>query len=188
MGDDFEVFKPKTQVPQLIISGISREYSTEELWLEIKETNSGFVDEDFIKVVHRRKNVDVKRKIESWCYIIETGPGTYKKMVDRYLLIDFGDHFVRQYVEATRCYNCQQYNHKSNHCTASAVCSRCGRNHKTSECAKNVSFSCVNCKEANIRGSKFDTNHSCGSSVCAVHQNILKAKQSRIDLTDFLLC
>lgn len=189
LGDDFKVFKPKAPSPQLIISGISREYSPEELWHEIKETNHGFSDTDAIKVVHHRKFVTGEiRKKESWCYIIEAPPITYKKMVNRYLSVDFSDHFVRIYVDAVRCYNCQQYNHKSSHCTSPSVCSRCGQNHKTSECTKAVSFSCINCRDANAKGSKFNTNHSCGSSKCTVHQNILKAKQSRINLPEFLSC
>lgn len=188
LGEDFKIFKPKTPAPQLIISGISREYSPEELWLEIKETNQGFDDADSINVVHHRKIVAGSRKTTSWSYIFETSPSTFKKMVNRYLSIDFGDHFVRQHVEAVRCFKCQQYNHKSSNCTSPSVCSRCGKNHKTSDCANVVSFSCINCRDANNKGSRFNTNHSCGSSKCMVHQNILKAKQSRTNLSEFLSC
>lgn len=188
LGDDFKVYKPKTPTPQLIISGISREYKDDELWQEIKQTNPGFVEEDSLKVIHHRKKSNIARKTESWYYIVEVPPNTYKKMVDRYLSLDFKDHFVRQYVDATRCYNCQQYNHKSTNCQSTPVCARCGRNHKTTDCVKNVSYSCVNCKDANLRGSRFNTNHSCGSSQCKVHQGILNARQSRTNLNDFLSC
>lgn len=187
LGEDFKVFKPKEPTPQLIISGLSREYSADELWLEIKETNPGFNSDDSIKVVHHRKNRYGETR-EMWSYVLETSPATFKKLLNRYISIDFKDHYVKQYVEATRCYNCQQYNHKSSTCSSPAVCCRCGRNHKTSDCARGVSFSCINCKDANLKGARFNTNHSCGSNNCSVHQHILKAKQSRIDLSKFLQC
>lgn len=187
LGDDFKVFKTKEPKPQLIISGLSREYSADELWLEIKETNSGFDSNDSIEVVHSRKS-KFGEKTDRWSFIVEAPAHTYKKMLNRYISVDFNDHFVKQYVEAIRCFNCQQYNHKSASCTSSPVCCRCGRNHKTSECSKIVSLSCINCKDANLKGAKFDTNHSCGSTNCSVHQNILKARQSRINMSSFLLC
>lgn len=100
LGEGFKVFKPKAPTPQLVISGISREYGEEELWTEIKETNPGFCSDDSIKVVHRRK-LKFNDCQEKWSYIIEANAATYKKLVDRYVTVDFDDHFVKQPAAST---------------------------------------------------------------------------------------
>lgn len=185
LGEDFTVSKPKEPTPQLIISGLSREYTSEELWQEIKETNHGFNSADTINVVHQRKKHHEDKR-ESWYYILEAPPTTFKKLLNRYLSIDFKDHYVKEYIEITRCYNCQQYNHKSSGCLSPPTFCRCGKDHKTSECARKVSYSCANCRAANLKGARYNTNHSCGSKLCTIHQNILKMKRERIDVNNFL--
>lgn len=176
LGDSFKVFLPKPILPELILSNLDRVYSDQELMDEIRETNFGFNAEDKLKIVHRRK----EKNSGKWSLIIQTVPRTFHKLVDRYISVDYNDHFIKENIGVLRCYNCQQYNHKAINCTAAAVCARCSRGHKTADCTRNVSFSCINCVDANRNGAKVDTHHSCGSRNCHVHISQIEAKQMKI--------
>lgn len=187
LGSGYTVTKPKPRLPKLILSGLSREYDEEELQNEVKETNFGFNSEDTFKVVHHRKIV--RNNEESWTYIIEAPPNTYYKLVDRYISVDFNDHFIKEHIEAVRCYNCQGYFHKSVSCSSASKCARCGRDHKTAECARSNSLSCINCVDSNKNnGTKFNTNHTCGSSGCKFHQNMMNNVRMKIDYTGYSRC
>lgn len=74
--------------------------------LEIKETNFGFNNEDRIKIVHRKKTED------KWRYITQASPDTFAKMVDRYISINYNEHYIKEEINILRCFNCQQYHHK----------------------------------------------------------------------------
>lgn len=176
LGDSFKVFLPKPIIPELIITNLEKMYSNEQLMEEIRATNFGFNDEDKLKIVHRRK----ERVSQKWSYIIQASPNTYPKLVDRYICIDYNDHFIKEHINVLRCFNCQQYHHKASNCTEDPVCSRCAKDHKTSECVKMVSFTCVNCVEANKKGAKLDTRHSCGSKKCQMHLSQIEIKQMKI--------
>lgn len=187
LGPGYTVSKPKPRVPKLILSGLSREYSEEELLNEVRETNFGFNPNDSFKVVHHKKMI--RNNEESWTYIIEAPPNTFNKLVHRYISVDFYDHFVKEHIEAVRCYNCQGYNHKSVSCASACKCARCGRGHKTTECARSSSLSCINCVDSNKKnGTKFNTNHSCGSASCKVHQQMMNNVKSKIDYSGYSGC
>lgn len=174
-GDSYRVYQPKPRLPELLITNVDREYSDDELMLEIRETNYGFSSCDKIKIVHS-KNFEGK-----WKYTIQAIPDTFAKMVNRYITINYREHYIKEHVSLLRCYKCQQYNHKGNSCTSESICARCAKPHKTSECPKKVSYSCINCREANKKGSRFDTNHSCGSKSCGFHQSLIEVKKSKIN-------
>lgn len=171
LGPDFSATQPKKIHPQLIISNIEREYNEEELWEEIQTTNSGFTNEDRIKLVHT-KNFKNQQGLTTFAFIIQAIPSTFEKLVNRYINVNFNARFVREHITATRCFNCQSYGHRGANCTSPSICSRCAANHKTSECKKKTStFSCFNCLEHNRKSStKVSTNHSCGGAQCHMQQ------------------
>ena len=41
---------------------------------------------------------------------------------------------ISKSVHVMRCYGCGQFNHKSSECKNKQACSKCGDEHKTSEC------------------------------------------------------
>lgn len=179
LGNSFKVVLPKPIIPELILRNISKTYSDEELMEEIKETNPGFNGEDKLKIVHKRK----ERLSQKWTYILQAIPATYDKLIDRYICVDYNDHYIKEHINVLRCFNCQQYNHKAENCTGAPVCSRCSKRHKTSDCSKIEAFTCINCVDANKNGAKFDTRHSCGSQNCAVHLSQMEYKQMKISYT-----
>lgn len=70
LGEDCKVSLSKPITPQLILTNIEKDYSEKELWLEIKETNYGFGDNDRIKSVHKKKYTSKKDQKQMWSYFI----------------------------------------------------------------------------------------------------------------------
>lgn len=68
LGDELKVIKPRVLAPQLIISGLTHEYSAEDLWLEIRETNHGFDEDDKISVVYHIRNWHLETKKNGLIY------------------------------------------------------------------------------------------------------------------------
>lgn len=178
LGDKFEVSKPTTILPQLIISGVEKEYDENQLIAEITKTNPGFCEEDNFKLVH--KKLVKSRESEKWMYVIEPGEQTYKKMENRYIMVDFKHHFVREYLNVTRCYNCQRYKHKATSCAATTICAVCSKNHSTRDCQESRNLKCINCMDANQNGANYKVNHKCGAMECKFHQKMLEEYRSKI--------
>lgn len=172
LGDQYLVKTPTEKRPQLILSGMNKEFTEEQLINEIVEANQGFNDEDSmnIKVVHKRsKNMAGK---QSWEYIMEAEENTFGKLLDRYILIDYRYHYIKSYVNLTRCYNCQKYHHKATVCLDSPVCAKCAGSHSSKDCQKQE-FKCVNCIDANTNGAKYNVKHICGTRFCGFQQNMM---------------
>lgn len=171
LGPDYIVTQPKKNYPQLIISNIEKEYNEEELWEEIKRTNSGFTSEDKVKLMHK-KTYKTKQGLPKWAFIIQAIPKTFEKLAERYINVNFNARFVREYASVTRCFNCQSYGHKASICSAPSVCSRCADNHKTAECKnKTQTFRCVNCLDYNRKNeNKVSSAHSCGGAECHIQK------------------
>lgn len=182
LGGNYEISQPKPSMPKLVLSNIDKKYESDEMLDEIRSTNQGFDDNDGIKIVHAKSYSHEKEKKEKWLYILEAKPQTFAKLVNRYIIINFNEHFVKEKFDVTRCFNCQQYGHKGHKCASQPVCSRCAQNHKTSECKKHLSvFSCINCMDSNKAGTKFNTNHPCGGKNCEVDKKKVEIYQSRVN-------
>lgn len=127
LGDICEVFQPKPILPQLIVTNLSKEYKEDDLIEELRSTNPNFSDDDKIRIVHTQQN----KKDGKWSVFLQASPATFNKLVDRYIILDFSDHYVKEYVHTRRCLKCQQYGHKAVDCCSPPVCSRCASQHKT---------------------------------------------------------
>lgn len=182
LGDQFSVYQPTKRSPQLFITGIEREYEEGQLENEILSTNPGFTEEDEIKVVHKKK-VSTNRRREqsqSWMYILQAKDETFGKLCDKHIMVDFGHHRVREHINITRCFNCQNYGHKADKCSSSTICARCAKTHSTKECHEENNLKCINCEEANSKGANYKTNHKCGDYECSQHQIMKENYRSRV--------
>lgn len=179
LGEEFNIFQPKPILPELAISNLSKEYNDDELMEELKCTNAGFCEDDKLKIVHKRKDQNNK-----WTLFLQADPTTFKKLANRYVSLDFNDHYIKENIRTLRCLNCQQYGHKGINCMSSPACARCAGNHKTTDCQRKVSYRCINCVDSNKhKATKFDTNHSCGGKFCKVHLNAVESAKLKIDYT-----
>lgn len=179
LGEDYDVSQPKPALPKLVLSNIDRKYESEEMMEEIRSTNPGFDVNDGIKIIYSKNFCHEKDNQAKWLYILETKPQTFMILVNKY--INFNEHFVKEKYDVTRCYNCQQYQHKGIKCSSQPVCARCAQNHKTSDCKRNLkNYSCINCVNSNKSGTNFNTNHTCGGKICEVHKKKIEIYQSRV--------
>lgn len=174
LGDQFNIKIPTAKRPQVILLGAKREFNPEQLAKEIVTSNQGFTEEECeeIHVVHIRS-----RKTSTgdrWDYIIESDLKMHQKLVNRYILVDFQHHFLKNYISITRCYNCQRYHHKATACTESVICAVCAGDHSSRNCSRQQEPKCINCAEANRNGAKFNTKHICGTKHCGFQQNLIK--------------
>lgn len=180
LGEEYSVFQPKPILPQLVISNLTKEYNEVDLTDELLSTNPNFTEADKVKIAHAQQS----KNDGKWTLYLQSSPSTYAKLVNTYVLLDFNDHFVKEYIHTLRCLNCQQYGHKASNCSSSPICARCANPHKTADCQRKVSYRCVNCVDSNkTKSTKFDTNHSCGSRYCKVDMNVAEAAKMKIDYT-----
>lgn len=180
LGENYEISKPATLQPQLIITGVERDYDQQQLKDEIIKTNFGFTDEDDIKVHHKRLMRNNNEGKEKWLYILQAPEQTFSKLHNKSILVDFNHHFVREYLSVTRCYNCQQYKHKATACKCTTVCGKCAQQHSTRDCTLSSNYKCYNCVEANNRGAKYNVNHMCGGRDCKFHQHMIDSQREKI--------
>lgn len=183
LGDEFVVRVPKEKRPQLLLCGVKKEFNGSQLAEEILACNQWFDEEDSnqIKVVHKRC-----RKSSSgdrWDYIIEADDPAYEKLLNRYVLIDYNHHFMKDYISLTRCYNCQRYHHKATMCQDESVCAICMGSHSTRVCNRQQDVKCINCAAANKNGAKYNIKHICGSRNCSFQLNLLKQIRTNTSTT-----
>lgn len=70
--------------------------------------------------------------------------------------------------ELVQCARCQRYNHTKSYCTRQPRCVKCGGNHWTKDCSKNITTepTCVLC----------NGNHPANYKGCTVHKEMQKRK------------
>lgn len=103
----------------------------------------------------------------------------WKAINTKKMYIGWERYPVYEDIGLIRCYNCQEYNHKSNRCDNEAVCANCAEKHETKACNANDK-KCVNCLNANLRfKTKYNTQHAAVDPNCPstkYHIDILKSK------------
>ena len=83
---------------------------------------------------------------------------------------------ISKSVHVMRCYGCGQFNHKSTECKNKQACSKCGDEHKTSECTSS-SLKCVNCVLANsVRNLKLDVRHAANDYNCPMFKKQIERR------------
>lgn len=80
IGENYEIYKPAILQPQLILTGVEREYNQELLRDEIIKTNFGFTDENDIKIEHKREMKSSNDDKPKWLYILQAPENTFKKL------------------------------------------------------------------------------------------------------------
>ncbi len=92
--------------------------------------------------------------------------------------------YVRSFVAARRCYNCQALgDHVADQCRNETICVKCGGNHHKQDCPGKT-LSCINCKEHNQshtqdghikRQDKRHTDHAANHPNCPSWQAYMTA-------------
>lgn len=121
-----------------------------------------------ITVINRKAT---SRKTESNDAVVEVNGAAYTQLLDMSVLVlPWRECRILEHVYIKRCYKCLGFSHISKDCSADQKCSKCGGNHKFSDC-KSKKLCCANCHSFNAKNkSKVDTNHHAWSKDCAVYK------------------
>lgn len=118
--------------------------------------------------------------------ILQVSPTTYNKLINNYVNIGWGEHYVREDLNIiTRCFNCQGFYHKASDCKKDATCAKCAENHATKDCSS-ANRKCINCTNNNSANLKdtTDINHTAYSTQCPTFMNKVKIAKQRIMYTE----
>lgn len=84
------------------------------------------------------------------------------------LIFGFAEVRVFESVDILQCGRCLGFGHLAGACKGSLHCRRCSGDHLTAECTTPEVSICINCAEANKKGTTYKTNHSPTDARCPI--------------------
>lgn len=175
IGADYEVETTKLRLPKIRIPGYTGNMDKAEIEESFRVQNKFINSEDSIKVTYIKGNKDKSKTI-----YVECSSQLFIKLVT-HQKIYLGWDRLRVYEDLSipRCYNCQEYYHKSNQCNNRKICAKCTGEHDTRNC-HSTQKTCHNCTVTNRKyNTEYNVNHESGSQQCPTleyHQKQLKTK------------
>lgn len=170
LGDDYEVILPKVKNPRLRVCNIAADISNEDIIKELKTHNQEInnIDMKLITVINRKAT---SRKNETKDIVVEVNGAAYSKLLDMNVLkLPWNECRILEHVYVKRCYKCLGFSHIAKDCTGDQKCSKCGGNHKFSDC-KSKNLCCANCRSFNAKNkTKIDTKHHAWSKECEAYK------------------
>jgi hypothetical protein len=120
-------------------------------------------------------------------WVLEISPAIRKIIIkSRTIFVGFKSCRYSEYLQITRCYNCNGFGHISKDCTQNTIsCGFCGQLHDSKVCdRKKVQLFCVNCDRFNKStksSKKLQTNHSVLSEECESFKRIKNIVNSKVN-------
>lgn len=167
-GEKYEVNLPQTMKPRIKILNVD-DIQENEIVVELKERNEWLPEsaDIVLKKIIEKKTVD--QKVVD--VILEVDNECFENMMDAGRVnLGWKSCKVLHHVHITQCYNCCGFGHIAKNCKNKLACSKCGGEHKISECEKEE-VKCVNCHMLNQKYKmKLDTNHRPWSKLCETYK------------------
>lgn len=129
------------------------------------------VPEDYIKLAFKSRipgrSNDTQGDSTSW--ILEIHPAARAHLVQAGKIYgDWRTHNIRDFIQVTRCYNCQRYGHIAKHCTGQKQCGYCAATDHESKACPNIkkteNHKCANCLRSNLK----QTDHHTADNSCPI--------------------
>lgn len=180
LGDKYNVNIPNSKKPKIKIVGLKEEHKEDNIIEYIKKQNHYIKDNSIIKVEHMYKVV--KGRNSRFSVIVEVDGETYFNIL-KYKEIIIGWDVCMAYAHfgITQCFKCFGFYHKAEKCTKDQCCSKCGGDHKYTECLSDYE-KCVNCEAANKKlNMKINSNHESLDHDCPVYKKILDNEMKKVD-------
>lgn len=143
--------KSNTNNGKMKIVGMTKKYDEQEL--------SGFITSqldvyecDTIKVL--KIYTDKNLRNERYNAIVELNSAVMNELIKKGKInVNWDECRVHAYIQIKRCFKCLGFNHMANECKNKLACSKCGDEHRATECNSETT-SCVNCVEFNKRNNE----------------------------------
>lgn len=179
-----KVEKPKRFLPSVIIYGVEKELTSEEIKQDLMNKNF-----DYLSITEREKlkeKVNIKYSFatkENKVNWIAQMPGSYlnRLLKQEKVFIRWRTYPIKEYINIRRCFKCQGYGHIAKYCNApSQICEDCGQEgHDKKECNSKEVVKCINC----IKTRRKDSNHTARNKQCPEYLRQKELYFSRIDWT-----
>lgn len=151
LQDKYDISITKMRKPRIKIPNFNQNMSKEEIEKSIYEQNK---IRDGIQVTY----VGVNKKGTKTIYC-ECESSSFEAVMSlKKIYIGWERYAVYEDLTVIRCFNCQEFHHKKEHCKNSTVCSVCSGDHE--KCNGSVR-SCKNCIQAN---NKYKVGHNVSHS------------------------
>lgn len=169
----------RTSNPAIILSGVDTfaEISEQSIGKVIAENNPRLAAE--IGPLNLEKGIKflTKRQCRNpgkWDWKISVTPEVYKTIIkEEKIAIDYTFIHIREHIDVTRCYKCNQYGHVSKYCKAAKeTCPKCSEQYENKETHRCTSgkLCCTNCKILGLKNQE----HCAWDNKCPVYQRKLK--------------
>ena len=171
---------PEKKRPRVIIYNVPTDTSDKDFLTALRNQNLAGMDKgkqrEEIKISHKTGNRNAE--INNW--VLEVTPDIRNALLKQdKVYLGWICLRIRDYVNVSRCYKCQEYGHVSKYCRATKdTCGHCGRDgHKFKDCPNTEKDAiCITCKR---RGREH--NHSSRSPECPAYKIAMENEIARTE-------
>lgn len=176
----FQVARPKVALPKVMIYDVPSDISEDEVRNCLRSQNPILrpSDETIQAGLRLVKRMPVRdRSVEHW--VLECNPAVRDwLMSEGRVYIDWSSCRVKDFLNVTRCYNCQGYGHSSKFCRGKRTCAHCVGDHDRKDCpSKEKNFPCPACAKVNRK-----EQHYVNDTMCPVYR---RAAEDSVRRTDY---
>jgi hypothetical protein len=181
----------KKRWPRMLIADVPASVTQDQLTEELSAQNlPDSIPEQFIGKIfkHGRKASGASQSralTDSVNYVVELHPAARKHFLQTgRVYTTWRSHPIRDFLEVTRCYNCQHYGHLSRNCKSPQACGFCSSTtHESSRCPARDNpqeHKCVNCQRSGAK----NTAHHTAANVCPIFKHRLQEAINSTQLMD----
>lgn len=143
LADLAQIKISKQRKNRLILFGVPPGLSDVEFIKEIESVEN--IEGHEIEIIKKFKNE--RSGNDNTNYIIDVDNYTKGVLLERgKIIINYNRIRIGNYVNITRCFRCQRYDHVAQGCKNRVVCGGCSGEHDTRECKNKDNEKCANCK------------------------------------------
>lgn len=176
LGEKYNINIPSLVAPKIVIIGIDKEVSENNLLEVVKKQNK---IEGSMKVVKCYERYQHKMQYNA---IIETDSKLFRNIleVDKPSLnVGWNKCAVYDKISVKRCYKCWGYNHMAKDCTKNICCPKCSGEHKLEECNSEI-LKCKNCiMTIENLGMEINPNHDARDVNCPVYLRRMNQERTK---------
>jgi hypothetical protein len=172
--------EPKRKKPLIIIKGIIKGITDEDLNESIQKQNKKLQIVENIRILFRKRN----RNSLMANLVCRVEPDTWRSLTtEGKISVGYQRLVVEDFSPVVQCYNCLEFGHMSKFCENKIKCPYCGEEHPLSDCERKTNGQSPIC--SNCRDGEKDSNHSATRHECAIWKFFDKKMREMTDYGEF---